>query len=130
MNRQRTFWFVFAVAVFLGAGVWFLSPLFTGLREPWDAQSGYYYYALLVAGFLPGCLSTRRFWSWALGVWLGQVAAFVVLFVTTPAVGANLWPVGLLFLTFCSLLSLAGASSGAALHVLLFRFLLRRTKVA
>ena len=127
MNRRHTFWFVFAVAILLGALVWFLSPLFTGLREPWDAQSGYYYYALFVAGFLPACLSARRFWRWAFGVWLGQVTAFAILVVATPTVGANLWPVGLLFLTLCSLLSLIGASVGAALHVLLFRYLLRRT---
>ena len=120
---------MFGLAVILGALIWLLSPLFTGQREAWDAQSPYYDCALLLAGFLPACLSARRFWLWAVAAWLGQLAAFAFLVLHTVPVGADLWPVGLVFLTLYSLLSLAGAALGASVHVTLHRLFLRGTKV-
>ena len=115
------------LSVLLGALIWFLSPLLTGHREPWDAEPPYYYLsALVAAGFLPGCLSARRFWLWAVGAWIGQVAAFVFLI----ARSGNLWPVGLLLLCFYALLSLAGAALGAGVHLLFRRLFSRSTNVA
>ena len=105
---------LFGLAAVLGALVWFLSPLFTGHREPWDADSLYYHCGLLVAGFIPACVSARRFWLWALGAWLGQVLAFFVLLLRFQS--GPLWPVGLFFLSIYALFSLAGAALGAGVH--------------
>lgn len=115
------------LSVLLGALIWFLSPLLTGHREPWDADSPLYPCALVAAGFIPACFSARRFWLWAVGAWLGQIIAFFLLVLRAP--GA-LWPLGFLFLCFYSLLSLAGAGLGAGVHLLFRRFCSHSTNVA
>jgi hypothetical protein len=123
---------IFCFAAVLGALIWFLSPLLAGHAEPWDAQSNYYGCALIVAGFVPACFSAQRFWLVAVGAWLGQVVAFLfrVIHPAEPVVGADLWPVGLIFLCFYSLLSLAGAALGAGAHILLHRLFSSASKVA
>ena len=123
---------VFGSAGVLGALIWFLSPLLAGHHEPWDVESNYYGCALIVAGFVPACFSAQRFWLAVLGAWLGQIAAFLFRFVqpVEQVVGASLWPEGLLFLCFYSLLSLVGAALGAGMHVLLRRLFTDTSKVA
>ncbi|MDA0814613.1 MAG: hypothetical protein O3C21_19735, partial [Verrucomicrobia bacterium] len=95
------------LSILLGALIWFLSPLVTGHREPWDANPPFYPFALVASGFIPACFSARWFWLWAAGAWLGQVIAF--LFLVVRSGNAGLWPISLVFLCVCSLLSLAGA---------------------
>ena len=116
-----------SLSVLLGALIWFLSPLLTGHEEPWDARSPFYPFALVAAGFIPACFSAHRFWLWAVGVWLGQVIAFLALMLREAG---SLWPLGLLFLCFSSLLSLAGAGLGAGVHLLFRRFFSHSNKVA
>ena len=120
---------LFGFSVFLGALIWLLSPLLTGHREPWDASPSYYYSALVIAGFVPACLSARRFWLWAAGAWLGQLLAFAFLLARSDEPG-GLWPLGLLFSFYYALLSLAGAGLGAGVHLLFRRFFSRSTNVA
>ena len=115
------------VSVILGALVWFLSPALTGHREPWDADSLFYHCGVFLAGFIPACFSARRFWLWALGAWLGQMLAFLVLLLCFGS--GPLWLVGLLFLSFYALLSLAGAGIGAGVHYLFCRHVSHSTKV-
>jgi hypothetical protein len=72
---------LFGLSALLGALIWLLSPVLTGQREAWDASPAYYYSALIVAGFIPACLSARRFWLWAAGAWVGQLVGFALLLV-------------------------------------------------
>lgn len=99
----------------LGAAIWLLSPLITGRREPWDAEGGYYAAALLGAGFLGGVLAPWQWFSVALGVFGGQVVVLLGGVMTQPSSG-GLWPLGLLFLGWCSLLALLGAFLGASVR--------------
>jgi hypothetical protein len=101
-----------STSVLLGASIWFFSECLTGHREPWDAQGGIYPLLLVIAGFLPACLTPGGFWRWATGVFVGQLTAFMVMSVQQP--GA-LWPVGIGFLAAYSLWGLLGATLGAAL---------------
>ena len=110
---------LFSLSMLMGALIWFLSPLLTGHREPWDANSPFYPLALVTAGFIPACFSARRFWIWAVGVGLGQMIAFLALMLRESG---SLWPLGLVFLCFSSILSLAGAGLGAGVHLLFRRF--------
>ncbi len=111
---------LFGLSILLGALIWFLSPMLTGHREPWDANPAFYPVALFAAGFIPACFSARWFWLWAAGAWMGQVIAFLYLVVRSG--NGGLWPLGLAFLGVYSLLSLAGAGLGACVHLLFRRF--------
>src|SRR5688572_26814436 len=112
--------FLFGASMMLGALIWILSPRFTGHREPWDSDSGYYWLALLVAGFLPSCFCSQRFWLWPLAILIGQ-AAFLTISIMQPDQSGALFPLGLLFLCFYSLVSFAGAAIGAGVHRLFRR---------
>ena len=118
---------LFSLAVLLGALIWVLSPFITGHREPWDAHWPYYSFALVAAGFIPASFSAHRFWLWAVGVWLGQGSAFLAIVLRGSG---SLWPLGLLFLCFYSLLSLAGAGLGAGTHLVFRRFFFGSNNVA
>lgn len=99
----------------LGAGIWLLSPLITGRREPWDAEGVYYAAALLGAGIFGGVLAPQHWLSLALGVFGGQVAVLLGGVMTGPASG-GLWPLGVLFLGLYSVLALLGAVLGASVR--------------
>ena len=99
----------------------------TGHREPWDADSLFYQCGLFVAGFIPACFSSRRFWLWAFGTWLGQLIAFLVLVLRFG--GGPLWPLGVLFLFVYALWSLAGAGLGAGVHYLFRRHVSDSVKI-
>jgi hypothetical protein len=99
----------------LGAAIWLLSPLITGRREPWDAEGGYYAAALLGAGVIGGVLAPGQWFSTALGVFGGQVVVLLGGVMIEPA-GGGLWPLGLLFLGWYSMLALLGAVLGASVR--------------
>jgi uncharacterized membrane protein len=125
---------VFSLAAVLGALICLLSPWLAGHREPWDAQSHYYVCALLIAGFLPACLSTGSFILSALGVWFGQTATVLFAFVlfTQPRNGPDngLWMVGLASLFFQLGPAVAGAFLGEAAHIGFRRLRSHASKVA
>lgn len=77
----------------------------TGEVEPWDATSGYYSAALLVAGFVAALVFPARFWIAPVGVYVGQ---FSYAFAALPL--GPLWPLGLLIGIAYSLLALLGAT--------------------
>ena len=118
---------LFGLSALLGALIWLLSPVLTGQQEPWDASPSYYYSALVVAGFIPACLSARRFWLWAAGAWVGQLVGFALLIVRYGS--GPLWLAGLVFLCFYSLLSVAGAGLGAGIHLIIRRLFAHSTNV-
>lgn len=63
----------------LGFGLWALSPLIAGTREPWDAEWPFYPIAFLVGGAAIGWWVPGRPVVAFLGIWLGQALAFIVL---------------------------------------------------
>ena len=99
----------------LGAAIWLLSPVATGNREPWDAEGGYYPGALLLAGILGGLAAPQHWGSVALGIFAGQAVVLLGGVVAEPANG-GLWPLGLLFLAFYSVLGLVGAGVGTGIR--------------
>jgi hypothetical protein len=98
----------------LGAAIWLLSPVVTGRREPWDAESAYYVGGLLLAGMLGGVLVPRQWAIAAVGIFAGQAAVLLGGVIAEPASG-GLWPLGLAILAVYSMLGLVGAGVGAAL---------------
>ena len=104
----------FLLGIALGVAIWLLSPFITGHREPWDAEAGYYFIALLLAGILGGLVSPEAWGSVAIGIFAGQAVVLVGGVVADPASG-GLWPLGLLFLAFYSMLGLVGAAVGMGL---------------
>jgi len=104
----------FLLGIALGVAIWLLSPFITGHREPWDAEGGYYFIALLLAGILGGLVLPEYWGSMAIGIFAGQAVVLVSGVVADPASG-GLWPLGLLFLAFYSVLGLFGAAVGTGL---------------
>lgn len=87
----------------------------TGQREPWDAEGGYYVGTLLGAGILGGLAAPTHWGSTTLGVFAGQALVLLGGVLAEPASG-GLWPLGLLFLGFYSILALFGTGVGATLR--------------
>jgi hypothetical protein len=112
----------FLMGLGLGAGIWLLSPLVTGRREPWDAEGLYYLAALFGSGVLGGLLAPHAWLSVAVGIFVGQTLVLVTGVIRDPASG-GLWPLGLVFLAFYSVVALLGAGLGAAAQPLTRRFL-------
>jgi hypothetical protein len=113
VNPRR--WTAFLIGVILGASIWLLSPWITGRSEPWDAESGYYPGALLLAGAVGGLLVPMHWSSVTLGIVVGQVLVILGGVLADPASG-GLWPLGLIFLAGYSVLALVGALLGAILR--------------
>ena len=108
MERRAKNVLTFGVSMALGAGIWMLSPTLTGEREAFDAF-GYYLTALLVAGVVLGVsgVGSRGYG----GLVLGQV---LYMFVALPL--GPLMPIGLIVVSFFSLLSLPGIWLGDRLR--------------
>jgi hypothetical protein len=119
-------WIAFGFSAFVGAFVWIASPCFTGQREPWDSLSVFYQGTMLIGGIIAGLFVARRFWLWAVGIWLGQIIGFVWCAAMGPTVGP-LAPVGFLMcLPLFSLWGLFGSGVGAAAHILFRRFIIEK----
>ena len=108
-------WRAFALAVVLGAVIWALSRPVTGKVEPWDANSPYYYLALLGAGFASGMAIPARKRFHYLGAWAGQLL-YMILFLPI----GGLIVLGVVVLLAYTLLFLAGAVAGMWLHRTMF----------
>ncbi len=119
-------WIAFGFSVLVGALVWIASPYFTGQQEPWDSPSFCYRGSLLIGGAIAGVIAPRRFWLWAVGIWLGQMIGFIQCMAASPRLGP-LAPLGfLVFLPMSSLWGLLGAYLGAGASKLLRRLMLGR----
>ena len=105
----------FLIGLSLGAAIWLLSPLVTGRREPWDAEGAYYVGTLFGAGILGGLAVPTHWGSTTFGVFTGQALVLLGGVLAEPASG-GLWPLGLVFLGFYSVLALFGTGVGATLH--------------
>ena len=102
MSRNRA---AFVLSAVLGFVIWALSRAITGKAEPWDANSPYYYVALVAAGFVSGFSIPADRRAHYLGAVLGQ-ALYGLIFLP----GSGLFILGVLVLFVYSLLYLAGVA--------------------
>jgi len=105
----------FLIGLVIGAAIWWLSPLITGRREPWDAEGGYYAGSLLGAGVLGGFLLPAHSRSFVAGIFVGQVLVLLGAVLRDPSSG-GLWPLGVVFMALYSLLALLGATLGSGVR--------------
>jgi hypothetical protein len=103
------------IGLALGAGIWILSASLTGQPEPWDTPGMYYPAGLLGAGLIGGFLVPGHWAEVAIGVFAGQAVVLLAGVLADPASG-GLWPLGVLFLGFYSLLALLGSGLGSSLR--------------
>ena len=94
----------FLLATVSGATIWAMSPKVTGVTEPWDAQSAYYFVALFASGLLVGALVPRHSWLAWVGVVVGQLIYMLAFLPKGP-----LLPLGLIFLFAYGILTFVGA---------------------
>lgn len=101
----------FALAVSIGAILWAASPYVTGHKEPWDAQGGYYFFGLLIGGFVGTAVRPVSPIVTASGLVVGQFAAIIA----TGGAGPLIL-FGLFFLSAYGVLGLVGAWLGYRLR--------------
>ena len=102
------------IAAILAAAVWAVSVPFTGQREPWDAEGGFYPSGLLLAGLLAGAVMPRPLWAHYVGGIVGQFAYMLLFLGSGPLVG-----LGAIFMAISSLVLLIGALTGSRLRLAL-----------
>jgi hypothetical protein len=101
----------FLLSLVVGALIWILWPIITGIREPWDSNAICYPAVLLLSGFILGLLRPQHFWVHYVGILFGQ---FVYTFFFVPA--GPLLPIGIALMVFYSVLTLIGAAIAAGLR--------------
>jgi len=101
----------FVISLAFGVAIWALSPLVTGSAEPWDANSGYYVVALIIAGLIAGVLFPRKLWPVLVGLVTGQFIYMLLFIPTGPLIG-----VGVLVLFIYGLFAVAAALGGSRLR--------------
>ena len=98
----------FATAALMSALVWVASPIFTGRREPWDANAGFYFSGLIIAGAATGVSTPKPVWALYLGAIAGQLSYQVLFLKVGP-----LFPLGALLLPgYCLVFLIAAALAG------------------
>jgi hypothetical protein len=102
------------IAALLAAAVWAASVSFTGQREPWDAEGGFYLSGLLLAGLLAGAIVPRPLWAHYVGGIVGQLAYMLLFLGGGPLVG-----LGAILMAIFSLVLLLGALAGSRLRLAL-----------
>jgi hypothetical protein len=101
-------WFTLIVSVLISATIWFLTPLLTHHREPWDADGSFYLVAILLAGTVAGTIAPKPLWAHYAGSFIGQLAYELLFLRIGPLV-----IVGAFFLLgFCALYSVAAGLAG------------------
>jgi len=93
----------FLMSTVVGAVLW--SSLLMAVGDPFDTLL--YPLLLIALGAILAALNPRDTWRWALGVVVGEVAAFMV-FVASGR-GGPLWIVGLMYVLPFGLLVWAGS---------------------
>ncbi len=73
--------------------------------------------SLVSAGAVMGLLEPRQFWRWPVAIYLGQCAAILALaFITSHGDIGLFFPLGMMVLAMCTLISLLGAAAGAVVR--------------
>ncbi|MDR0994175.1 MAG: hypothetical protein LBN38_06405 [Verrucomicrobiota bacterium] len=66
------------VGLFMGVILWLLSPLFTGIKEPWNGNLWVYIPMLLLAGAISAFPNPKNWWQGIFGILLGLWIYFLV----------------------------------------------------
>ena len=78
--KHRKIGWVLLAGMAGGAAVWGLSIPITGMREPFDSPTFYYWVAVFIAGILGALPAPRYWWAVPIGVLLGeQIYSLVML---------------------------------------------------
>jgi len=104
------------LSVTIGFVIWWLSPEFTGTVEPWDSESAYMPLSLIIGGLVVGAIGGAPIWRWSVGIYVGEVLSMLARQITDPGIGANLMPLGVIFLIGYTLPSLLGSALGVWLN--------------
>ena len=88
-----------------------MSPVVTGVVEPWDAEPLYYGVSLFLAGVLVGVFQPRNIWAVFIGIVIGQLMYMAVFLAAGPLI-----VLGIIFLIGYGLLSLLGAFCASRLR--------------
>lgn len=108
--KNRT-WITFAVAAFVSAAIWALTPILTNFREPWDVDGSFYYVALFLAGGVAGALAPKPLWAHYLGSFAGQLGYELLFLRVGPLV-----IIGAVMLAVYCLVFVIGAGSAGFLR--------------
>ena len=101
-------WFTLTVSILTSVAIWFLTPLLTSHREPWDADGSFYLVALLIAGAVAGAIAPKPLWVHYVGSFIGQLGYELLFLGIGPLV-----IVGAVFLLgYCILYSMAAGLAG------------------
>jgi len=107
---KKEFIFSFLVSGVLGALIWLFSPYVTGVIEPWDSKTPYYFICLFSAGFITGILIPHNFWPILLGVVSGQLF-YMLVFLPAGSLGP-LIVIGIVAMFAYGISTLVGAFLG------------------
>ena len=113
---RRIFLLNLSLASLIGMGIWALSPIVTGEKEPWDSTSLYYPFALLLVGLLLGIVYPRALWVYPIGIILGQIVYSIAVIGLAP-----LMPIGIMFVVAFTALTIVGVTVGMGIRGLLVR---------
>ena len=102
-----------AIAVVVGAALWFAASALTGKREAWDASA---YWAVAYPVAIVGCAILGYFyperpWRWAVVLFESQ---FLAMCVRNGELG-SLWPMGMVMFAVIALPGVAAATFAARL---------------
>jgi hypothetical protein len=116
-SRSRM-WIVFTAGAAFGIVLWIFAVELFGAAEPWDGTALLYILLLFAFGAVSGGLAPRRFWAGPAGVYAGQaawgLAVWVKSLVTYTGGGVNFFvPLGLMYLAIATIPALVGATLGA-----------------
>ena len=98
------------LAGILGAAIWATSPVVLGVKEPWDAESPYYFVSLFLSGLFLGAIVPKHVWATLVGIVAGQLTYMLIFLPTGP-----LLPLGVVYLCIYGFLTLFGAFLSAKL---------------
>jgi len=101
----------FLVSLVIGSLVWALSPVISGVSEPWDSETLYYPVALAVGGLIAGLIRPKYFWLHYFGIFFGQLAFMLIFLPMGPLI-----VVGITVLASQSLIALLTAAGGAGIR--------------
>ena len=111
---KRNFIINILVSGALGALIWFCSPYVTGMVEPWDSETPYYFTCLFIAGFITGAICPRHIWAAFLGIVIGQLLYIFIFIPLGPLI-----VIGIPVMFALALLALVGIFLGTRIRCFL-----------
>ena len=103
----------------IGLMLWLFPRFFTGANEPWDGNQLLYLFELFCAGLVYSLIAEEKPGLAYLGAYLGQFVPGFTTFINcliggSCAGGANLFPLGAIFMLIFTFAAFLGAKAGFA----------------